>query len=198
MKKHMFCLFSLICFSIYGQENYVFKNKSAILNAGFGLGGYYGHGWFASGYSQLPYINASLDYSFYNVDKGIDIGLGAYTGFVSWSYRYNGVYYTKSGVYKNSKLVQRWSVFHIGFRPTIHYSLEDTPLDIYGGLMLGYGIATYTSSDPDYFYSGVSYTRLYWGLLAGARYFFKPKFGGYLELGYGYSFLNLGISLKLK
>ncbi len=36
-----------------------------------------------------------------------------------------------------------------------------------------------------------------WGTHIGARYFFTPTVGMFLELGYGYSYANVGLSFKL-
>jgi len=36
-----------------------------------------------------------------------------------------------------------------------------------------------------------------YGFYGGARYFFNPKMAVYAELGYGFGYLNLGISYKL-
>jgi len=38
---------------------------------------------------------------------------------------------------------------------------------------------------------------LTWSGFLGARYQFKEKIGAFAELGYGVSFLNLGLRLKL-
>lgn len=180
------------------QDNNYFQKNSLILNAGLGFGYFTGYGLFSQGYSQLPYFNFSLDYSFYNLDKGVDLGLGGYLGYTSWSYKRNEMYYTKNGNVKTGFIKQKWSVIHFGFRPTIHYALPDAPLDLYGGLLLGYGVASYSVNDPDFYYTGVSYSRPYWGIFAGGRYFFNSKVGGYLELGYAMSILNLGLSFKLQ
>lgn len=173
-----------------------FKNKTTVLNLGVGLRSYYGYRLFAQGYSSVPYLNASLDHSVYNLDKNFDLGIGGYLGYTSWSYKYNGFYYTKNGVYRSGFVKQTWSIFHFGFRPSVHYSFSGAPFDLYAGLHIGYGISSYSSSDPDYDYTGINYSRLYWALFAGGRYYFGKKFGMFAELGYGISMLNLGISLK--
>jgi hypothetical protein len=90
----------------------------------------------------------------------------------------------------------------IGFRSAYHYNgLESDKFDVYGGLMLSYNINSYSyeNNDPYYpdSYSGGSYgNSLYLTGFVGGRYFFSSNFGGYVELGYGVSFFNIGASYK--
>ncbi len=199
MKKIALIFLLFVCLpKSKAQDNNYFQKNSLTLNAGLGFGYFTGYGLFSQGYSQLPYFNFALDYSFHNLDKGIDLGLGAYMGYTSWSYKRNELYVTKNGNTKSGFIKQKWSIFHFGIRPTIHFALPDAPVDLYGGLLLGYGVASYSVNDPDYYYKGVSYSRPYWGIFAGGRYFFNKKVGAYLELGYGMSILNLGLSFKLQ
>jgi len=89
--------------------------------------------------------------------------------------------------------------FLLGARAAYHLKLESPKIDPYGGIMLGYNIVTYQEPsgwDPYYDYSGGS-SYLMYGFYGGARYFFNPKMAVYAELGYGFGYLNLGISYKL-
>lgn len=63
-------------------------------------------------------------------------------------------------------------------------------LDVYGGISVGSGIAFFPNS------STVT-PLLYGGAHVGARYFFTPKMGANLELGYGRVFASVGLSFKL-
>ncbi len=166
-----------------------------------------------------PFVSAQTP-TFWGKDKvaGIAIGFG--------SNLYSGVFYTdvkttpailgqfelcikdnlfndKSSIgvggiigYSSAKISNVWkrSNFIIGGRGVFHYALVDK-LDTYAGLMLGYNIVKYkwegglevnnTSS------SGVVHSEF-----IGARYYFTDNFAAFGELGYGYTFLNLGVALK--
>lgn len=81
----------------------------------------------------------------------------------------------------------------IGPRAAIHYHFIPE-LDTYFSLMLGaYGVHV---TDKATNISTWSHD-FDWGTHLGARYFFTPKVGAFVELGYGYSIANLGISFKL-
>lgn len=70
-------------------------------------------------------------------------------------------------------------------------SIHADKLDVYAGLSVGSGVGYFPSPNwvnPLFFI----------GPHAGARYFFKPKFGVSLEAGYGKSFISGGITFKLK
>jgi hypothetical protein len=69
-------------------------------------------------------------------------------------------------------------------------------LDTYTGLLLGFNIAsskwTGTGTETTHASSGgVAYA---W--FVGGRYYFTDKFAGMLELGYGITYLNIGVALK--
>jgi len=77
-------------------------------------------------------------------------------------------------------------------------NIHGDKLDIYVGANIGSGIAaTFYPSYPDY----PSTTRIapiaFGGLHAGLRYYFKPKVGVNLELGFGKSIVNAGFVFKI-
>lgn len=103
----------------------------------------------------------------------------------------------KSDVYYQdlSQKVKLGSLSHVivGARGLYHFSLIEQ-LDTYGGVMLGYNAITATGYDNSTGKSsGLTYT-----VLAGARYSVAKAFGVFLELGYGVSSINLGLSYKIK
>jgi len=67
--------------------------------------------------------------------------------------------------------------------------------------MIGYYIVsnTYDDNFDDWYTSNydASSSFMAYGFYGGARYFFNPKMAVYAELGYGFGYLNLGISYKL-
>ena len=76
------------------------------------------------------------------------------------------------------------------------HGFETVPqLDPYAGLMLGYNIASYSAtggySGPNNFGGGLGYS-----FFLGARWFFTDNIAAFVELGYGVSVLNAGVSFK--
>ncbi|GIV27354.1 MAG: hypothetical protein KatS3mg027_1168 [Bacteroidia bacterium] len=183
------------------QAQDAFGKGSTVLNLGLGLGGVVGY-W-GAGYSATPYLNTSLDIGVYEFPdvKGLSIGLGGYLGYKSTSYTYGGTWVDKKGnIHYDEPVKSTWTYFAIGFRPTIHYSFSSANAEVYAGLPLGYVIVSHKYSNPEYaYYANTTYpSYVGYGLIFGGRYFFSKSFGAYLELGYGISYLNLGVSFKFK
>ncbi|HLT73991.1 MAG TPA: hypothetical protein VKZ68_02865 [Ohtaekwangia sp.] len=175
MKKVLTVLcFSVILFAAQNVSAQAEIDKgNVLLNGGFGFGYYYAGG--------VP-ILFSADFAINDA-----ITIGPYLGFTSWRRNYFGY---------------RWSYTFIDFgaRGAYHFSKHIdnlTPkLDLYGGVMLGYRVASYSYSgaldlDNDY-PSAVTA-----GLFGGARYYFTDRFAAYGELGYGVAPLMLGVTFKL-
>jgi hypothetical protein len=184
MKKLLLLLFVAV-FSLtqlLAQES-TFKQGDKVLNLGVGFGStfYSGTGYKAG----IPPISASLEFGVKDgiLDKG-SIGIGGYLGYSSHKWEYN------NWGWKYTNII-------LGVRGVFHYPLVDK-LDTYTGLLLGYNIATskeFGTAVYGYNYSassgGVAYS---W--FVGGRYYFSEKFAGMLELGYGITYLNLGVALK--
>ncbi len=180
----------------------IFTKGTSILNLGIGAGGYSKYGW-GTGYRATPYIGAALDYGIYSFPdvKGLSIGLGGYLGWRAYSISYNRTWRDKNGNWHYDKPVtERWNFFAMGLRPTIHYSFENVKAEVYAGIPLGYFFVNYSASDPDYAsYYNYSYGSFFdVAFFLGARYFFTDKLGVFLEGGYGVSYFNIGLSLKIK
>ena len=184
MNKLLLVLFVAV-FSLtqlLAQES-TFKQGDKVLNLGIGFGStfYSGTGYKAG----IPPISASLEFGVKDgvLDKG-SIGIGGYLGYSSHKWEYN------NWGWKYTNII-------IGVRGVFHYPLVDK-LDTYTGLLLGYNIASskeFGTAIYGYNYSassgGVAYS---W--FVGGRYYFSDKFAGMLELGYGITYLNLGVALK--
>ncbi len=175
----------LLCFLsvpfISAQENeFVVGDK--VVNIGIGLGSTLYSGSYYK--SSVPPISISFEKGIIDgvLDKGV-IGIGGYLGYSSYKYEYYG------WGWKYSNLI-------LGARGSFHYPLVDK-LDTYAGILLGYNIATSkefgttVGIDP---YSGGG---LVLSGYVGGRYYFNEKFAAMAELGYGISYLNLGIAIKL-
>jgi hypothetical protein len=70
-------------------------------------------------------------------------------------------------------------------------------LDLYAGPALGYRVSSF--SDPDGWsgsYNDGYGSGVFFGVFAGARYYFKPTMGVFAEVGYNASPLKAGIAFK--
>ncbi len=142
-----------------------------LLNAGIGLGAYYGGG--------LP-LGASFE-----VGITDQISVGAQADFYTWSYltgyRYTFVPIAVRGSYHVNELL----------------NLGNDKLDLYGGLALGYYLSSYTTPyGSGSIYSDAYGSKVFLGAHVGGRYYFKPNLGGFAELGYGAAALKIGVAFK--
>jgi hypothetical protein len=120
------------------------------------------------------------------------ISLGGYAGIKS--YKYSG----SSGAYHFD---EKWNYTVIGVRSAYHYNaLNNEKFDVYGGLMLSYNILSYKYSDnsgTSTFKGSGSYgSNLGLSAFVGGRYLFTDNIGAFAELGYGVSYLTLGVAFK--
>lgn len=107
------------------------------------------------------------------------IGVGGQADFVTWSSGLNYNFFTIAGR----------GTYHFGK----HFITVDN-LDLYGGLALGYRVANHNN---DVWWAGTVYgSGVHIGPFAGARYYMKPNFGFFAELGWNASPLKAGIALK--
>ncbi|MEI6049148.1 MAG: hypothetical protein WCS03_09650 [Bacteroidota bacterium] len=178
--KKILILLLVVVFSLpqlVAQES-TFVKGDKVLNLGLGLGSIYYSGL---GYkSQIPPVSASFEVGIVDniLEKGV-IGVGGYFGYSSYKY---------SSDWKTSNLI-------IGARGNFHYPLVNK-LDTYTGLMIGYNVVSNSSLGA---YSGIysgSASRIVSAWFVGGRYYFSENFAVMAELGYGVTYLNLGVALK--
>ena len=183
--KKLLLLLLVAVFSLsqlVAQES-TFVKGDKVLNLGIGLGStLYSGSYYKAGF---PPISVSLEVGVKDgiLDKG-SLGIGGYLGYSSHKWDYSG------WGWKYTNII-------VGVRGNFHYPLVDK-LDTYTGLMLGYNIATskeYGNAVIGYNYhassGGVAFA---W--FVGGRYYFSNNFAGMLELGYGITYLNIGVALK--
>jgi hypothetical protein len=137
----------------------------------------------------VPPVSASFELGIKDeiLEKGV-IGVGGYAGFASYEEEYS-----------NYGVPYGWkhTVYLLGARGSFHYPFVDK-LDTYSGLILG----AFIDIDAEYgnsFAPGVPSTTKSRGLFswfAGARYYFKDNLACTAEIGYGISYLNIGIAYK--
>lgn len=173
MKKVLFiCLVGL--FGISSSAFAQFAKNDKLFNLGIGLNSYYSGG--------IP-LSASFEVG---VTKEISVGAGL--DYLGYNYNAFGTNYSFSALY-------------IGLRGSYHFSevinLNVPELDLYGGATLGY--RNFSWSDG-YSNSGLGNrygSNAFLGIFAGARYYFTPGIGGFLELGAGGSSnARLGVAFK--
>lgn len=156
-----------------------------ILNLGIGFGStlYTGSYWS----STIPPLSASFEKIIKDEILEIGyIGVGAYAGLAAYKYNYS--FFGEEWGWKYTNIV-------LGGRGAFHYPLIDK-LDTYTGVMLGFQIVTFkeigTATGTNPASSGVV-----WSWYAGGRYFFNEKFSAMAEFGYGITYLNLGVGIRL-
>ncbi|MDR0796150.1 MAG: hypothetical protein LBE79_08905 [Tannerella sp.] len=190
MKKKMFlaiaiCLIAAV--QAAAQDSY-FNQDDNVVSLGLGLGGtlYSGYGYSGNGFSRMPAF--SLSYERCIIDNLFNeqsaLGVGGLIGYTSAKYNYNLV---GGRGWKSTDVM-------IGARAALHYAFIDQ-LDTYAGIMAGYNVNSWKwNGDGTTHTSGSS--GLTYSLFAGGRYYFSDSFAAFAELGYGYTFLNAGLSVK--
>jgi hypothetical protein len=189
MKKLSCVLFAALFCAITVRAQF-FEKGTNVVSAGIGLGGNFGSYTYGS---QTPGISAQYERGIWDVGGPGVISLGGYVG--TKSYKYSGA----SGGYKWD---QKWSYTIIGVRSAYHLNkIDNEKFDVYGGLMLSYNILSYKYSDNyggagSSYYSGSYGSHMGFTAYIGGRYLFANNLGAFAELGYGVSYLTLGLALK--
>ena len=175
MKKILLMLFVAAVLGVTSEKAFAQFNKGdKILNAGIGVGDYgsYGYGAYDYGGGAF-YIGASFEYGvsdFISVGGQVDFRPYSYAGY---------------GSHLSIPVAARGS-YHFG-----KHFLKIEKLDLYGVATLGYSI-----DNNDYDWYGRSSAVV--GVAAGGRWYFKPNFGAYAELGGGVNVapVRLGVTFK--
>ncbi|MBM1107922.1 hypothetical protein JQC67_17335 [Aurantibacter crassamenti] len=173
MKKNIiYFVFALLSVTFtYAQE---FSVGTNVINAGIGLGGYYG-GYSTS--SQSPVLSVSYERGVWDVPGPGVVSLGGYFGRKTFKYNSIGSDYS-------------WSYNVIGVRGAYHYlGLEVENLDVYAGAMASYRI--YSGDRANNFGSSPGGTAF-----IGGRYYFAENFAVFAEGGYGVALLSVGASFR--
>ncbi|MER3523755.1 MAG: hypothetical protein C4326_06710 [Ignavibacteria bacterium] len=187
MKRTRFLLMLLLfCFASLSAKN-AYKQGDMVGHLGLGIGGLGGF----YGSSSLPVIAVGLDFG---IEKYISVG--GIVGYTSSSQEFNYFIINAPSVYK-----WKYTYITIGARGSYHfYQIDNEKLDVYGGAGLGYNIVSASfqgDATRRTAVGGASGSYLFFGIHAGARYYFSPAFAAFAELGYGIGILNIGISMKL-
>jgi hypothetical protein len=152
-----------------------FESGNNILSAGIGLGGDFGS---YNTTKESPGFSVQYERGIWKIGEEDVIGLGGYLGYKTYKYEVDTDQY-------------KWTYTIIGIRGAYHVnSLEVEKLDAYGGLMLSYNMLSF-DGEGDYG-SGTGFTAF-----IGGRWYFTDNIAAMAELGYGISYLTVGISLNL-
>jgi len=177
---------------------HAFKKGGVDLNIGLGLGR-----WGARYYTNYsPPINLALD-----IGVSDNVNLGAFFAYSRSKYSFHGNDLHQGNLYQYS-YSYKYSFYTVGLRGAYHFGdlIGEENLDVYVGGMIGNSFVkySYTYDDPYqsrndiYSSSSVRGRGFVWGLYGGARYFFTKKVGIYGEFGWGLSYANIGLTLKIK
>jgi hypothetical protein len=173
----------LFLFGVFFMANaQCFREGEQVVNIGLGLGS-----GLAAGKVGVAPISVSYEKGMWSgfIDKDV-VSVGGFVGYTNSRRNYIAGY-----DYIYSYMV-------IGGRLAMHYPvIDNNKLDTYGGLMLGYSIAS-VKVEPallNAFVPAVGGPT--WTLFLGARYYFTDQLAGVIELGHGISYLNVGIGFKL-
>jgi hypothetical protein len=148
-------------------------DQKFLVNAGIGFG-FYEHGRIG-----VPPVSASLDYK---LPIALPITFGGIAAFRTSRDSKDGASYL-------------WTDFGFGARGAYHFSFLKN-LDTYAGLTLGWIAQSYRYEFNDKTTKTSDWDFLY-GVNIGARYFFSPNIGVYLELGYsGLQVIAAGVTFK--
>ena len=169
MKKTLLMLLVATILSVASEKAFAqYEKGDKILNLGIGGGGY---GFYGSGFA----VGGSFEYGVHEF-----ISVGAQVDFNFYNYGYN---FGPSDNYVSLPIAARGS-YHYG-----KHFLTIDKLDLYAGPVLGFSI------DGNEYYSGTS---IVIGAQAGARYFFKPALGVFLELSGGSNVIPVKAGVALK
>ena len=191
MRKTVFFV-SFLCVSFLATQvsaqTSSFKNGDNVIGLGLGLGSsYYYSGLFNDNYSRTPTFIAMYEHCIIGkvFNDQSSIGVGGMFGYFSETW-------------KNSYYKEGWSHkyqnFYFGARGAFHYAFVNN-LDTYAGFVLGYQQINHKYAN-DYSSTESSNSGLRHDLFAGARYYFNSNFGVFGELGYGISYLRLGLAIR--
>lgn len=165
-----------------GQQTPVYTQSESVASLAVALGGLNG----AAGSTVVPPLVLAFDYGIHP-----DISVGGMASYYKASQGY-GVSGFGGGEWT-------YTYIAVGGRADYHFGkfVPVEKLDLYGGVLLAYGILSVDGpSSPYGNLGGASANILIWGVNLGARYFFTPSLAAQVELGVGLGNLSAGLAYK--
>lgn len=163
----------------------LFEEGNSYLHIGAGIGSPYAYSGSKMG---VPPLHVSFE-------KAVSdrIGVGGLVGYTSSKWDQDFFGFGAGSTYEYS---WNFSYLIIGARGAYHF-VDNDRFDAYGGLMLGYNIASakFETNDPDYtegFFPEPSVGGVAFGAFVGGRYALGESSAIFAELGYNISWLSLG------
>jgi len=176
MKKQLLTIITLAVLSVgsisANDAKAQFTNGSVFLGPEIALPGYGSGGIAVGAFLEFPVTHPG------SVGPGL-LGVAFRVDYWGWS---NGFY----------------SYSFIPFAAILdyHFVLEDRRFDPFIGLGLGYDVVNVSYSGEGPVNSGYA-SGIFVLAQIGARYFFSPNFAGRAELGFGGSYLGIGVDFRL-
>lgn len=182
----------IISGSVAAQSD--FREGDNVVAFGVGLGS--SLGGFSSS-SRTPALSVQFEHGQWEVGGPGTVSIGGYLGYKG--FKNSGSFPYSGGSYSYD---QRWRYIILGFRSAYHYhGFEVKNLDPYAGLMLSYDILDYSYNDNlpnvEYDYGGNYSSSFSLTFYLGSRYYLDKNWSAFAELGYGVSFLTVGMAYKL-
>jgi hypothetical protein len=182
--KHITFILILLIASILSSKAQEFRKNDRDLNlgAGFGANWYSGYYW----RTTIPTLSASFDYGLRDdLGPGV-IGIGGYLGYAGYKTSYYG-----------ADFGWKYTSILIGAMGTYHMTFTEN-LDTYAGIILGYRLESYKEYGNVPVGLPVETNKGPLGdLFVGAKYYFTDNFALRGELGYGITWLTVGVTFKL-
>jgi hypothetical protein len=183
--KKIALLLALAMATSFITHSQQFKKSTGALNVGIGLGSglYSGHHYKMS----IPPIILAYDHG---ITEKLGIGyisLGGYFAISGSKWEYDDGFYNYGWKY---------TYFTVGPRAAYHFDVVDV-LDLYAGILVGVNIVSSKSfGDTSMGSYSAQKTGIAHAEFAGIRYYFTPVIGAFAELGYGVTYLTLGVTFK--
>lgn len=179
MKRFFYALVTvaMVAFTATNSYSQIFNEGSSFVQGGIGIGSAY---TLSGSNLGIPPVHVS-----YELGIKEKIGVGGLIGFTTAN--------TPTGFGGGE---YRFSYIVIGARGLYH-AYNEGKIDAYGGLMVGYNIASAKYVGPGEFPYNGSAGGFTIGAFVGGRYAFNDKFYGMAEIGYSIAWLSVGIGTTL-
>lgn len=183
-------LFALLTTNYAKSQNFGIGDN--MVGIGLGIGGNYGY----NGLNATPSIGLYAEHGLTEIGTVGILGVGGYVGYKSYKDEFS--YFGYSAKY-------RYRFITVGARAAFHYTeLDIAKFDPYAGLMLGYNIASTSIEETGSYLLYPGYTAntndasgsVSFSGFVGARYFLTDNVAAFGELGFGVSYLSVGIAFK--
>jgi hypothetical protein len=179
--KPVFIATVTLCLFAFRGKAQCYRVGTNVYSIGVGVGSAIAGNSYSS---QTPGFNLQWERGFWKAGPGV-ISLGYYQGYKAFNYT-------------SPDYWEKWWYTILGISGAYHLTgLNVDHLDLYAGLMPSYNLADYTYNGPNYSGAHKFNNKLSLSAFAGARFFFFRGFGAFAELGYGVSYLHLGLSYGL-